>query len=872
MIKKILSILICMSITGSVFAASEETPENLMEFTPSGGGKFIYCNNPEEIRRNDLADDGENPSFIMNNENLTKDTYILYATHFNRVQKEVENTAYPGEDIWLDAVFTADKDTQITFYKTSFEIPENNTSYLNYETIKTEDTWSALYVCADLLGKPIHTLHTDKVFSPRTQTTHSITLKKGERMFLSSLIENYEAVPYPKHVMLASEFKITSGKCSVNVFAAKNRTDSDGTVAYPDVDFDSCGFGTYKRDGTYKGVADSLPETNAYLDYEIDDTVEDGAYLPVTVANQYYPKGTVLNSWTTNLNPQDDKYARHLVAESNIMPLYYKDPSKLTFYGEDAENKDDTWIFDTRHSNTTKFEGDAASGSTYSPNYELSAEKDNTGSVCSLGNYGITSRYNLCVTNNSEKDRYFEYSVTTAANVIVEVTDENGDDLQPVISKGQTNERTTETMASVLLPAGETVKFSIGMTLPVQNYGGQQQSFLISDKKTELDFKGNGQIKPSEIVQDLPDFSELYKNADEKTQKIFDGNSGYEIVKTDDGYAAYYKITEGNPYYYGYYWQITGKVFILDDSFNIKNELYLGSQPIEMSYAGGNLYVKTIASGSFVIKDGVAQPFGSYILPRESGSSIIYPKDNTLTLSRDGENYYKIAFQSFTPPFVLSDGNSFFYAYENKFGISSDGLCWDIKELSENIESALVRNGVIEAGGMQATVGTAPMVRINDEYLSFDAPPQIVNGRVMVPARFVLEKLGMKVLYSSEQKRILAIGTNGTLTFWLGKTEVLVNGEPAVLDAPADIYDSRLLIPLRFISEKMGAEVTWSDNTAVITGTFIPFEKEIDTEGDVIVALSDRNSSAGDADSPETDAPSDDGELPDNDKRTEAAK
>lgn len=834
--KKFISLLLCIILCTTV-SASEKPANNIMEFTPVGCGKFIYCNNPEELSRNDLADDGENPSYLMNNEKLSPNSYRLYITHFNRVRKTIGDKEYPGEDIWFDAVFTADEDTEINFTKNSFEIPENNTAYLNYEAIKTEDSWSALYVCADLLGKPIQTLHTDKIYNPRPQTTYNVNLKKGERFFLSSITDNYEAVPYPKHVMYAADFDIISGKCSVNVFAAKNRTVTDGVIEYPDVDFDNCGFGSYKRDGTYKGIANSLPETEVNLKYEIDDSTKDGSYLPVNISNQYYPKGGDFTAWATNLNPQDDKFIRYLIAESNIMPLYYKDPSKLNYYGSDVKKKNDTWIFDTKHSNTAEFIGKEREKNTYEPNYLLSADTDNTGSVCSLGNYGITARYNLTVTNNSEKDRYFNYIVTTAANIIVEVTDEDGNDLQPVISKGQQNKTSTETLASVLLPHGETTSFSIGMTLPVQNYGGQQQCFSISDKKTELDFLGNDQIKPAEIITDKIDYYDMLKHSDEKTQEIFSGNLGnYEIIKTDSGYAAYYKAIEGNPYYYGYYWPITGKIFILDDSFSVTNELYLDSQPIEMSYAGGKLYIKTISSGSYVMENGDIQSFDSYILPYESSDYILFPKNNALTLSQNGEDYYKIAFQSFTPPFVLSDGNSFFYAYENKFGISGDGLSWDMKELSENINTAEVKNGTIEANGVTAEAQTAPKVRINDEYLSFDTAPRIINDRVMVPARFVMEKMGMKILYSDTQKRILAIGTNGSVTFYLGKSTALVNGKPTELDTPADIYDSRLLIPLRFISENLGAEVSWKNNTAVITGDFTQFKHNIRTEGDIIVS------------------------------------
>ncbi len=52
----------------------------------------------------------------------------------------------------------------------------------------------------------------------------------------------------------------------------------------------------------------------------------------------------------------------------------------------------------------------------------------------------------------------------------------------------------------------------------------------------------------------------------------------------------------------------------------------------------------------------------------------------------------------------------------------------------------------------------------------------------------------------------------------IGDTTAYINGTPALLDVPATIENSRTLVPVRFISESLDAEVNWDKitNTAII--------------------------------------------------------
>lgn len=100
-------------------------------------------------------------------------------------------------------------------------------------------------------------------------------------------------------------------------------------------------------------------------------------------------------------------------------------------------------------------------------------------------------------------------------------------------------------------------------------------------------------------------------------------------------------------------------------------------------------------------------------------------------------------------------------------------------------------------------------VLVNGESLSFDAPAQIVQDRVLVPMRAIFEKLGARISWDGDTQTITADkgGTNISLT--IGKETASVNYNRVPLDVPAMITNDRTLVPLRFISESLGASVDW---------------------------------------------------------------
>ena len=100
-----------------------------------------------------------------------------------------------------------------------------------------------------------------------------------------------------------------------------------------------------------------------------------------------------------------------------------------------------------------------------------------------------------------------------------------------------------------------------------------------------------------------------------------------------------------------------------------------------------------------------------------------------------------------------------------------------------------------------------------------DVAPLIVNGRTMLPARFVTEALGGEVSWDGD-KREVGISKEGVkLVLTIDKDIALLNGEEVKLDAPATIIEGRTYPSVRFIAEALGATVSWNGETKEVTIT-----------------------------------------------------
>lgn len=118
----------------------------------------------------------------------------------------------------------------------------------------------------------------------------------------------------------------------------------------------------------------------------------------------------------------------------------------------------------------------------------------------------------------------------------------------------------------------------------------------------------------------------------------------------------------------------------------------------------------------------------------------------------------------------------------------------------------------------------SPSVYLNGEKMEFtdNVNPFIdaESERTLVPMRDIFEAVGAQVQWDEATKTVIAVKDLSFVTLQIGSPTAFVNSEAHTLDVNALIRDDKTFVPLRFVSEALGAEVSWdNDNYAVIINT-----------------------------------------------------
>jgi hypothetical protein len=138
-----------------------------------------------------------------------------------------------------------------------------------------------------------------------------------------------------------------------------------------------------------------------------------------------------------------------------------------------------------------------------------------------------------------------------------------------------------------------------------------------------------------------------------------------------------------------------------------------------------------------------------------------------------------------------------------------------------NIATAIVVFGLI-AGmpGTETKVEVNPIVVVNNEQVLFqDVLPIIRDSRTLIPLRGVFEKLGFDIQWDAGSNTATLRKGELIITLTIGDEAIIANRERKVFDVPPQIIQDRFMVPLRAISELSGARVDWidEDKTVMIT-------------------------------------------------------
>ena len=117
------------------------------------------------------------------------------------------------------------------------------------------------------------------------------------------------------------------------------------------------------------------------------------------------------------------------------------------------------------------------------------------------------------------------------------------------------------------------------------------------------------------------------------------------------------------------------------------------------------------------------------------------------------------------------------------------------------------------------SVNSGIHVIYNGKRVSFHAysqNPEVLEGRTLVPLRSIFEAMGAVVEWDGATSSAIAKRDGVEIKVQIGANEIYKNGKAIPVDVPAQIINTRTMVPARVVAEAFGADVQWNGNGRVV--------------------------------------------------------
>lgn len=136
---------------------------------------------------------------------------------------------------------------------------------------------------------------------------------------------------------------------------------------------------------------------------------------------------------------------------------------------------------------------------------------------------------------------------------------------------------------------------------------------------------------------------------------------------------------------------------------------------------------------------------------------------------------------------------------------------------THTLEIKLESNGAfVYSKVMNLNVTRDISIVINGKTAEVDTMPVIVNGRTLVPIRFVAAELGAEVDWNQDTKTVTIKRGNDILVLQIDNVAMYKNDEKIQIDAAPTIMNSRTMVPIRAIAEAFLVSVDWDNKTSTV--------------------------------------------------------
>lgn len=124
--------------------------------------------------------------------------------------------------------------------------------------------------------------------------------------------------------------------------------------------------------------------------------------------------------------------------------------------------------------------------------------------------------------------------------------------------------------------------------------------------------------------------------------------------------------------------------------------------------------------------------------------------------------------------------------------------------------------GGIASANAAEPAGDTIQVKLENETISFDVPPMLMENRTMVPLRKVMEALGYEVSWDEEKQLVTATKDGAYVKVDVGAARVSLGNDAVQLPLTVQMVQDRTMVPLRFIAAAAGYDVLWDSDSNTV--------------------------------------------------------
>lgn len=152
---------------------------------------------------------------------------------------------------------------------------------------------------------------------------------------------------------------------------------------------------------------------------------------------------------------------------------------------------------------------------------------------------------------------------------------------------------------------------------------------------------------------------------------------------------------------------------------------------------------------------------------------------------------------------------------------AEDSVDADTDSDSGNTDSSEPNRGDSDRNSKNSIVMQSenPVMTVNGVYLNIDdsgTKPMIINDRLLTPVRGVVEAMGGTISWNNDLRMVEIRKGETCIQFTIDSTAMTVNGRKVEMDTAPVIINERTMLPIRYVTENLGAEMKWYDSIKAV--------------------------------------------------------